>query len=190
MDDILQGDLDTLLFALSQRARYYPKDVLTCEDCVLHTHNKGRTMPTLGTNAMIVFETGNDNNDSLWRELRKYDLSSKDFYCTPMIKCNVPAKTVTRKETDCCARWLDDEIQAIQPYLILSIGNVGIKYFTAEDSGIQAKNGHCEWDERYGAWIMHCISPASTYYESNIKPFQETVKKFAEKIKNLGTIPF
>jgi DNA polymerase-3 subunit alpha len=189
-EDIISGNLDTLYLGLSERARFYPDLLRECKDCDLCNHCNGKTFPTLGTNAMIISETGVDNNDALWRELKKYDLYAKDFYVTSTIKCKVQAKAIAKKDVDCCAKWLDSEIEAIKPYIILSIGNTGLKYFTGDESGIQAKNDTCEWSERYGCWILYCISSASTYYESNIIPFKNTIKNFSNKIKNLGLIPF
>jgi len=189
--DIMNADLETLYLGLAENRRYLVEGIDECTECDNCNKCRKKTKPKNGNyNIMVVGETGSDNNDQLWRELKQYDFISRDFYVTSAIKCEVPAKGVTKKEVDICMKYLEEEIDNVRPFLILSIGNVGLKAFTDQETGIQSKNGTIEYNERYGCWILYCLSPASVFYETNVKPFKETIKIFQRKIKDLGLVCF
>lgn len=189
--DIMNADLETLYLGLAENRRYLVEGIDECTECDNCNKCRKKSRPKNGNyNIMVVDETGSDNNDQLWRELKQYDFISRDFYVTSVIKCEVPAKGVTKKEVDICMKYLEEEIDNVRPFLILSIGNVGLKAFTDQETGIQSKNGTIEYNERYGCWILYCLSPASVFYETNVKPFKETIKIFQQKIKDLGLVCF
>ncbi len=96
-------------------------------------------------------------------------------------------KTPTKRHINSCSRIIDDEIEKINPPLILAFGNTSLKYLLNQDSGIMDKNGTTEWVEKAKAWVCWCIHPASVlYHNENKKLFVEGIKNFANKIKIVG----
>jgi len=203
-DELLSGDLAELNLQLAEKRRYNDPSVVDCEICSLHQECTRPVPASKGIyNIMIIGEAPGRDEDRdgegfvgksgalLWAELRRYSLRRKQFNITNVVKCYPrDTKTPSKNQIKKCAKtWLQKEIEKIKPFLILSMGNTGLKYFKDQDSGIMAKNGTAEWDEKIGAWICWCIHPASVLYSpENRILFRKGVKNFEEKVKNLGGI--
>ena len=127
-----------------------------------------------------------------WRELKKNGFVERDFHVTNFIKCEVKdLKKITKKHVNECSVWLEEEIENLKPFIVLSFGNTGLKFFKDEDSGIMTKNGTTEWDERYGFWVCYCNSPSTTFYgPQNVKDFKAGIDNFSQKVKDLGLVVF
>lgn len=191
-EDILQGQLTTLFLGLAESRRFCNSKVANCDLCDLC--NKPM-LPKQGRyNIMIVNETSlnAEAERTLWREMKRHSFVERDFHNTHFIKCPVKEiKKITRKNVETCSVWLEEEIDNLRPFIILSFGNTGLKFFTEEDSGIMAKNGTTEWNERFGCWVCYCNSPSTTFYgPQNMKDFKTGIENFCEKVKNLGLITF
>lgn len=191
-EDILQGQLTTLFLGLAESRRFCNSKVANCDLCDLC--NKPM-LPKQGRyNMMIVNETSlnAEAERTLWREMKRHSFVERDFHNTHFIKCPVKEiKKITRKNVETCSVWLEEEIDNLRPFIILSFGNTGLKFFTEEDSGIMAKNGTTEWNERFGCWVCYCNSPSTTFYgPQNMKDFKTGIENFCEKVKNLGLISF
>ena len=199
-DEILSCELDGLGVDFRKKKRFKNNDLLSCELCDLRAECSAPVLPSLGIyNIMIVAEApGKTENvkgkglvgasgDILWRELSSYGHNRSEFHTTNVVKCFPSvSKTPSHKQIKSCSKWLDEEIKILEPPMILAIGNVALKYFTGEDSGIMAKNGTTEWIEKFGCWVSWCIHPASVlYHRENMEIFSKGIKNFAEK---LGTI--
>ena len=173
-----------------------------CEECELCSECTRIVKPSVGAyNVMIVGEApGKEEDregkgfvgrsgDMLWKELGKKGLSRRQLYVTNVVKC-WPSKTKTptgRQISKCSKKWLDEEIVAIKPVIILAFGNTALRYFTGEEKGIMARNGTCEWNNKAGAWVCYCIHPASVlYHDENMELFKKGIANFAQKAIEIG----
>ena len=189
---ILQGELDTLFLGLAEGRRYKSLESQNCNACDLIKDCSKISETQQGRyNMMIINETAlsGEAGRVLWREMRRHDFVQKDFHVTSFIKCEVKdLKKITRKHVDECSKWLEDEIENLKPFVILSFGNIGLKMFKEIESGIQSMSGICEYNERYGCWIIYSVSIASTYYGDNKNIFQQSIEIFSKKIRALGFV--
>ena len=49
-------------------------------------------------------------------------------YITNIVKCYLPENRVTREEVEACTPYLDEQIEIIQPKVIVTLGNVATEY--------------------------------------------------------------
>ena len=181
---------------LSESNRFRNDDIAGCDKCPL-SKDCTSLVPSMGRyNMMVVAEMPFKDDDGIltgrsgnvvWRELEKHDFVRRDFHVTSFVKCKPDdPKTVTVKHLDKCRDWIEEELMEIKPFIVLGIGNMAVKFFREEESGIMALNGTTEWNERYGCYVHYIINPAQTYYGDNIVTFRESIKNFVKKIKILG----
>ena len=200
--DIISGKLRSLNLKLMKRIDdSIDINIIRCKDCSLRDECSKPVLPSNGRyNMMIVGEAPGRDEDKegegfvgksgklLWDSIVEYGYEREDFYITNVVKC-YPSETKTPSKANIkkCSRWLDDEIKKVKPFIILSFGNTGLKYFTGEDKGIMEKNGTTEWNDKANSWVCYCVHPASVLYHSeNKKLFDEGISNFARKIKYLG----
>ena len=205
-DQILAGDLEGLPTHLKNRlmeySDYLKGDIQTCERCGLSISCKQPIPYTEGrTNAMIIGEYPGRNEARIGRAFSgevynhmwdNLGLQEKLFHCTNVVKCSASnPKDIDKKSIKACSVWLDAEIKAVKPYIILAFGNIGLQYFKGLSSGIMEWNGKTEWNDKVGAWVCYCISPASSYFhQENLPMFKEGLDNFAEKYISLGKKKF
>jgi len=192
-NDLIAAEFGDLNLNLLEPGRFQNYDVENCVSCDLH---KDGVIPRFSKsgryNIMVVGETGIDIGYDFLREIKKHGVKERDLNFTSFIKCPLKsAKDVARKHVETCSEWLEEEIQNIRPCLILGIGNTAVKFFTDEDTGINALNATTVWNEKYGCYVCYCTSPSTLYYGgNNITQFQDGIKNFYEKFKNVGLMPF
>lgn len=128
------------------------------------------------------------SGQELWKELDKYNFTRRNFFVSNVVKCYPSiSKTPTRKHITACSKWIGDEIEKVNPFVILAGGNTGIKFFTEEDSGIMGRNGTIEWNDKYKTFVAWIIHPASVLYNpENRSLFEEGIKNFCDFIKNVS----
>jgi DNA polymerase-3 subunit alpha len=188
-DDLLSAEFGDLGLNILETKRFQNYAVEDCEECDLCKKDMIPRVPKSGRyNIMVVGETGIDIGYDFLRELKKNDIKERDLNFSSFIKCPLKsAKEVARKHVETCSVWLEEEVKEIGPCLILGIGNTAVKFFTEEDTGINNLNGTTVWNEKYGCYVAFCTSPSTLYYGgNNIVQFQDGVKNFCEKAKNMG----
>ncbi len=181
---------------LIKRARFLNDELLECQKCELRSECTKPVMPSVGlNNIMIIGEAPGDWEDRygrgfheeapagelLWKDLAKYNLYRRMFHVTNVCKC-YPSQTNTPKpeHIEACMPWLIEEIERIQPRLILTCGNTCVRAFTGRDGGIQSLSGTSEWSERFRTWICWCIHPAAVKRRgSNREYFEKGIRNFA-----------
>jgi len=202
-EELFAGEVEGLDVSLAEQRRFKNPELANCEKCQLRQECSGPVLPETGKyNIMIIGEApGKDENRTgktfqgeagkiLFKEIEKAGLKRKDFNLTNVVKCH-PSKTKTpsKAHINKCSGWLKEEIEKINPFIILALGNTNIKFFTEDDSGIMNKSGTTEWSYEYNCWICWCIHPASVLYSpENKKMFQEGIRNFTRKVKLLGGI--
>ena len=182
--------------------RFQNQDIKSCEKCELRQECESPVLPSSGIfNVFIVGEApGNLENKYgkgfyekapagklLWKELKLYELERRMFFTTNICKC-YPSQTGAPKpeHIKACLPWFKEEVEIIQPRLILAMGNTCVRVFKEQDGGIQKLSGTTEWNEEYGFWICWCIHPAAVARNStNQEYFERGVRNFFQKFKLL-----
>jgi len=107
--------------------------------------------------------------------LKKKGLHRPDFWITNVCKCYPSqSKNPTTKQVDVCRKWLDKEIAAIRPVVILAAGNLARYYFTSKSSGILNANAGVEWSEFYQAFIVCTMHPSAALRRGGNKTMIES----------------
>jgi DNA polymerase III subunit alpha len=199
--DILACRLDNYQGNLIEINRFVlPK--IECQSCELINECSRPVQPSFGRyNIMLAGEApgknedlegigfvGSAGNDVLWPELKKYGFSPFMFHVSNVVKC-YPSKTKTpsKKHIQICSKHIEQEIENLQPIIILSFGNTGVKMFRGEAGGITELCGTTEWSDQYQCWICWCIHPASVLYQgSNKQTFASGIENFARKLIMIG----
>ena len=179
-------------------------DLQNCNGCELGPTCKGPVYPSIGKyNIMITGEAPGKDEDRegvgfygrsgemVWDYLAKERLSREDFHVTNICKCypGTVIKTPAKKHIKSCRKWLDAEIERVNPVLILAFGNTSLEYFKGQDSGIMEHSGKTEWSEKNNAWICWCVHPASVlYHRENETLFNFGMDNFVRCIVALGDI--
>ena len=183
--------------------RYQSKAVLDCDKCSLRKECIAPVLSSPGIfNAFIIGEAPGFQEDQgrrgfcedapagelLWKELALYRLTRPMFFVNNICRCypGREIKTPKIEHIKACSVWMKKEITAIQPKLILAIGNTCVKAFTGQDGGIQRLSGETEWNEEIRAWVCWCLHPAAVLRQSgNRKYFEKGIRNFAEKFELL-----
>ena len=122
-----------------------PKNIKSCKMCDLRNECLSPVIPSVGNqNVMIIGESPNksDNdqglalfNNIIWDGepsinvlgLSDFSISRNDIWATSFVKCWPSAsKKPKKKHINKCTLWLEKEMKALRPFLILAMGNAGL----------------------------------------------------------------
>ncbi len=172
-----------------------------CEECDLRKECKRPVYPSKGRyNIMVLGEAPGKSEDKmgqgfigragdlLWDSFAGVGLYREQFHITNICKC-WPSQTRTpkAKHIKSCRHWIEKEIDAVKPILILAFGNTGLSFFHGRDSGINEMNGKVEWYEPYKCWVCWCLHPAGILRNpENRSTFDDAIEKFADTIDTLS----
>ena len=80
----------------------------------------------------------------------KVGLEEEDIYITNVVKCRPPNNRDPKsEELASCRSVLDRQLELIDPEVILTVGNFGLRYFLGEDKNITSARGEVyTWEER------------------------------------------
>ena len=124
------------------------REVQNCDRCVLHETRKQALLGRGSRSAELMFlllapDTSDDlmgmicsdaADDLFARMLDAIDIEIDDVYITSLLKCALPAShTVTPKEIRCCTEHLKQQVQLIQPELIVVLGETAIRCLLQKD---------------------------------------------------------
>jgi uracil-DNA glycosylase family 4 len=203
VDDLLCGNVDGVGLELIKRKDTNSKDLFVaagCEECDLRKECKAPVLPSRGYyNVMFVGEAPGGDEDLqgrgfcgksgnlIWDTVKKHSITREDVYLDNVVKCYPSVtKTPAKKHVRSCSKWLDAEIAAIEPVLILAFGNTPLLYFKDQEKGIMELNGTTEWSDKHKAWICWCIHPASVlYHRENMEAFEKGIDNFFVKFNAL-----
>lgn len=201
IEDLLTLNFLTKRLGLIKKNSYRNMKLENCEKCSLINECAAPVLPSKGKyNVMVIGEApGKDEDEAgkgfigrsgnlLWDELGKYGYERELFHVSNIVKC-YPRETRTPIKThiEACKPWIIDEIENLQPRLILSFGNTSLKCFLNKESGIKDKSGKVEWVENIGAWVVWSIHPSAVLHNPNDKQlFCDSIKKFVDKIEDMG----
>lgn len=122
----------------------------SCQRCGLNASCKNILRPR-GTDKysmMIINDTPEDKDDSLGLPLldasgsmlevafNSVGLSTENFYITSLLRCKTNDAKITMKDIRACYHYLYREIIALNPQLIITLGNTPLKFFCGNDKSI------------------------------------------------------
>lgn len=154
------------------------KQVQSCNACSLH---KGRTNIVFGdgnpaADVLIVGEAPGKNEDlqgmpfvgaagKLLNELLSYaNLRREDIYIANVLKCRPPSNRDPRsEEIEACADFLRDQTRAINPKVIITLGNFATKFILKTTKGITSLRGSVQRTGRF--IVMPVFHPAAAIYD-------------------------
>lgn len=204
-DEILAGELNGLGLEMATKPKKFSKDLIRemekCKLCSLRRQASQVVLPSQGdANIMIVGEAPGrqedrqgigfigDSGELLWRALAEYGMDRSYFHITNTCKC-WPSETRTPKkpEIKTCRKWLLEEAQTVQPFLILGLGNQARFSMVGEESGITEACGKTQWSDEWNCWICWCVHPAMVLRSPDNKElFDIGIDNFARKVMMLG----
>jgi len=168
-----------------------------CTQCELHKWAKTVCMfgngPVPAT-GMIVGEGPGTMEDNLGRPfvgasgeylngvLYDLELDRSDFYISNATKCKPPRRegkdTYLREAVKACAHYLEAEIAAVKPKVILAVGNYAFYHF-AHKTGITKSRGKEFFSEAYQCLVVPTVHPAFIMMNPEYHdPFMADVVKF------------
>ena len=127
-----------------------------CTRCELH---RGRTQTVFGegnpdADLMVVGEGPGSEEDRsgrpfvgragelLNKQIQAMGLSREQIYIANVVKCRPPNnRTPTPQEADTCGHYLRQQIEVIQPKVILTVGGPAVKLLTGKTEGITRLRG-------------------------------------------------
>lgn len=191
-EELFSGELKGMGLKLAEKRCFRNKEILDCSACDL-CKTGAPTLPRVGRyNALLVLEQPIDSaQESLIEKiLSKNGLSLRDFGVTSIVKCKQTAKIkYGSKEVKKCKKWLEEEFEKIDPFLVLTFGSLGLKEFAGEETGIMERSGQFEWNTEYNCWVGYSVSPLSAlFHKENLPLLEEALKNFCDRFKDIGGI--
>ena len=156
--------------------------VAKCKECGLH---EGRTQTVFGTGdpkAKVIFIGEGPGRDEdlqgkpfvgrsgqlLTKMLAAIDLSRDDVYIANIVKCRPPNNRDPQEdEVRCCERYLEQQIDIIQPKLICALGRVSAHWLLQTKDSLAAMR---QGDNEYrGIPVLVTYHPAALLRNPNLK---------------------
>lgn len=214
-DDLLKGEAKGLGLELAKEAQHTDdfahmfNGLSQCNGCDLRGECRAPVLPSLGQMNMMIVGEGpgptedrqgegfiGDAGNLLFGKPKVKSVVTLEQRGIPRLLCHItnvvkcyPKITRTPKAVHIreCSKWLEEEIKIVRPFVILSFGNTGMKFFKEMDSGIMNLNGTTEWSNKFNCWVCYSVHPASVLYESsNASLLNNAFSNFVEKIGTLG----
>lgn len=116
---------------------------MECKKCILHTIRKNIVNPSGAGKIVLLFEIPHyyedklnvtlygNNRELLLDVLGDCGLFLDDFYVTYLVKCRAPNnRNALKQEIDTCKEHLENELNEINPKIIITFGKNVTKVFT------------------------------------------------------------
>jgi uracil-DNA glycosylase family 4 len=120
--------------------------------------------------------------------LHKVGLKREEVFITNVVKCRPPGnRDPQEEELTACRDYLDRQIRALQPRLIITLGRHSMAlYFT--DAKISMIHGNAVWIK--GQMIVAMYHPAAGLHQPNLKPaIEKDFLKLPEYIQKARATP-
>ena len=172
-------------------------ELAKCDLCPMRAGCKAPVSMSLGEfGAMVIGEAPGAEEDAsgipfigrsgktLWDIFSQSNISRDQLYVSNVLKCRPPSNKIEDPDVamTCAGRWLQREIKAVHPPLILSLGKTALHFLSGDKkASVMEKNGTVEWSEKWGSWIVWAVHPAMTLYSpGNIDILRLGVEKFID----------
>jgi len=172
-------------------------DIKTCKLCQLSNFRKNAVPGEGGfkKKLMIIGEAPGYYEDQAGRPfigvagkilrniLKKYCINEDDVFITNIVKCRPPNNRQPKKEEkDICIRYLETQIELLQPRMICILGNIASSYILGLKS-LTGERGKIIQKRNKNYFITY--HPAATIYNRELfSTFENDIKKLGEIINN------
>lgn len=169
--------------------------VTGCERCPELVDSRSQIVDGVGpTDADLLFvgEAPGANEDEqgepfvgrsggvLDAQLRDAGIPRADVRITNCVRCRPPEnRDPTVEELGNCRGYLDREIAAVDPDLVVTLGKVPAEHLLERSVGVTSETGDVDELEAGGATypVLICLHPAATLYDSSQQgAFEETLR--------------
>lgn len=179
-------------------------EVTACERCPELVESRSRIVNGVGPeDADLVFvgEAPGEREDAegepfvgrsgavLDEVLRENGLARRDVRITNCVRCRPPGnRDPTNEELANCRGYLDAEIEAIDPSVLVTLGKVPSQHLLGRDVAITGEAGSVEAVEIGGEVrdVLLCVHPAATLYDRSQRGTLERVLEKAATMAGSG----
>ena len=171
-----------------------------CEKCPNLVESRSQIVNGVGpldADLVLIGEAPGENEDQngepfigrsgrvLDEELEKYDLSRDNIRITNTVRCRPPDNRDPHKsEINNCNEYLVNEIQNIDPEVVLTLGRVPTQAVLDNDASVTNIAGSVE-NRLFGGVYVKVVAgmhPAATLYDPSYKElFEESIEKAVEE---------
>lgn len=120
----------------------------------------------------------------LTEKLQACGLNRSDIRITNCVRCRPPDNRDPQNgELENCRGWLESEVEAVDPEIIVTLGKVPSEHLLERDVAVTNEAGTIEHVEIAGVQrnVLVCVHPAAMLYDrSQEDTLEETVRKAAE----------
>ena len=137
---------------------------------------------------------GNRSSDLLLELIYEYWPNGyNDVYITNVVKCNPPDnRTPTKEEIMFCTKWLEEEIELVDPKVIVALGRTAANWLGIEEALSRARFKEYYWRSyrvyvRYHpAYVLRCGPKMLKQYRGQFKILRREVEGYDQaKVKML-----
>lgn len=83
-----------------------------------------------------------------------------EIFITNVCKCRPPNNATPKvSHIKACMPYLENEINSVNPKLIVALGNVAMRA-VLNTTGIMRAHGDVQWSDTYNTWVLPCLHPA------------------------------
>ena len=114
------------------------------------------------------------------------DLTREDCYIANIVKCRPPRnRDPQQEEQTACFPYLDNQIDLLDPKIIVCLGRIAAQKLIAPDFRITTQHGH--WTYRQDRWYMAMYHPSALLRDETKRPESfEDLLSLREKLRELG----
>ena len=176
------------------------KKVLGCTDCPL-AETRTIAVPgegSIASGAMFVGEAPGFHEDQQGRPfvgpagkfldqlLNLAGLNREDVYITNVVKCRPPSnRDPFPSEIQACQKYLDRQIELLQPRVIISLGRHSLSHFLPKEL---ISKCHGQPRERNGLTVYPMYHPAAALHQQALRSVIETdMKRLPEILSEVHT---
>jgi len=177
------------------------KQVITCKKCDLCKTRKNAVPGKGKSKAEVIFigEAPGRFEDikgepfvgvagkQLSEALEKAGLSRKEVYITNIVKCRPPGNRIpNQKEKESCKKYLDSEIELVNPKIICLMGNTAFRSILGGNS-ISKNRGR--FIKKNGFLYFLTIHPAAIMYNRKfVESLRNDMKKLVKKLSEIKKV--
>jgi DNA polymerase len=175
------------------------KEVLVCKRCAL-AETRNNVVFGVGNPAaqvMLIGEAPGKQEDlgaepfigaagKYLNELLAFaGIKREDIYIANVLKCRPPNnRDPQADEIELCADYLREQVRAISPVVLVTLGNFATRFILKTTKGITSMRGNIEQTGRFK--VLPTFHPAAAIYDQNKRPLLEADFKLLGKLLGLG----
>ncbi len=191
----------------------WQQKVVTCRRCPLsetrtHVVISRESFPKGDKKVFLLGEAPGGNEDLqgipfcgqagqiLQEFLRLSGLTEEEIYIGNVVKCrpvkpskrgrygNYANRKPTSKEMKACIPWLREELSLVEPWVLVTLGNVPLSFALGKNQPIGGIHGQPFFSQSLGVWVFPLYHPAALIYDrSKRQAYEEDIEKLGQFVK-------